>query len=246
MVDLAGIGKWVVIGAIVISLIIAIIFILPRINVQIIEGDAPCEFPSSVCDFATALGFPTGWLRPDTFIWYAFLPLLGVTMVVYGFLTVINIFGRGRSGFYFLLAFLIAFSTIPMGLFVVFVSLIFAFIGTWSMIIFVLMFIGGTIFFFISRTRSWRAGEFAKEAFEDERDEIEKNIDYGRKILEDTDKELRRIQKLPAGAQKTAMLTDIAMRRKQAQDVIKAGQESLKIVSQRQKDYLKRLKKLSK
>jgi len=243
---ITGISRWAGIGAIIVSLVIATFFILPRINVKIIEGDAPCEFPEHVCNFATALGFPTGWLRPDTFIWYAFLPLLGVTMVVYGFLTVINIFGRNRPGFYFLLAFLIAFSTIPMGLFVVFVSVIFAFIGTWSIIIFALMFGIGIVYYFVARTRSWRAGEFAKEAFDDERDKIEKNIEYGRKILEDTDKELKRIQKMPAGAQKTAMLSDVAMRRKQAQDIMKAGQESLKIVSQRQKDYLKRLKKLSK
>ncbi len=248
MVNLSGgmgIARWVVIGVIIVSLIIATILILPRVNVQIIEGEAECEFPTHVCDFATALGFPTGWLRPDTFIWYAFLPLLGVTMVVYGLLTVINIFGRNRPGFYFLLAFLIAFSTIPMGLFVVFVSLIFSFIGTWSMLIFVALFIGGTIYFFIARTKSWRAGEFAKESFDKERDKIRMDIDYGRQLLEDTDKEVKRIQKLPANQQQT-MLVDVARRRKQAQDIIKAAQERLKIVGEQEKKYLQRLKKLSK
>jgi predicted Rossmann fold nucleotide-binding protein DprA/Smf involved in DNA uptake len=107
------------------------------------------------------------------------------------------------------------------------------------------MFIGGIIYFFVAKTRSWRAGSFAKESFEKEKDKIREDIEYGRKLLESTDKELQRISKLPPDQQQ-AMLPDIVRRRKQAQDIIKAGQQSLKIIGQQEKEYLQRLKKLEK
>jgi ribosomal protein S13 len=157
-----GFGRWILAAIIIISFIVGAIFILPNMNIVIIAATGECEFPEGVCNFGKMLGFPIGWLRLDTFLWYALLPLFGVWMIIYGFLTVINIFGRGRTGFYALLSFCIAFSTIPLGYFVIFVSLLFAFMGTWSTIIFAILFIGGTIFFLLKKFTGWgaeRAGD---------------------------------------------------------------------------------------
>lgn len=117
------------------------------------EPDQPCTFPEFVCGFGIAIGIPEGWLRSDTIIWYMLIPIAGIWMIIYGFLDRINIFREAISA---VLAFLIAFSMIPLGIFVLIVSLIFSFIGIYSVILFFALFIIGTVLYSRGMYGAWR------------------------------------------------------------------------------------------
>jgi len=126
-------------------------------------GDAnekPCNLPGTVCAFGSLIGFPQGWLRTDTFIWYCFIPLTGVWMIVFGFLDRIKIFKGSINA---VLSFLIAFSMIPLGIFVILVSLLFSIMGTYSTFLFVGLFFIGTILYSRGLIFGWR-GQFGSYA----------------------------------------------------------------------------------
>ncbi len=93
-------------------------------------------------------GLPGEWKVGD-YIWYGLIPFLGVWLIIFGFLTVIRIFGRDRNKLYGALSFFIAFSTLPLGWFAFFVTGVFQAMGVWSTVIFFIMFIIGTVFAFI-------------------------------------------------------------------------------------------------
>jgi hypothetical protein len=105
------------------------------------------------CAFGMAIGFPEGWLRTDTFIWYCFIPLAGVWMIIFGFLDRIRIFKGSINA---VLSFLIAFSMIPLGIFVIIVSLLFSIMGVYSVGLFVGLFFIGTIFYSRGLVGAWR------------------------------------------------------------------------------------------
>ncbi len=119
----------------------------------VMPEDAECNLPVAVCGFGNAIGFPDAWLRTDTFLWYCFIPMAGVWMIVYGFLERIRIFKTSISG---VLAFLIAFSMVPLGIFVLIVSILFSFIGIYSIILFFALFIIGTLMYSRGLFRSWK------------------------------------------------------------------------------------------
>lgn len=93
------------------------------------------------------LGFPENWLEGNSILYYGFIPFLGIWMIVYGFLALIRIFGDNKA-LYTILSFIIAFSTIPLGMFVMLVGMIFSVMGVFSVVIFaVLFFVGGGLVF---------------------------------------------------------------------------------------------------
>jgi hypothetical protein len=124
--------------------------------------EKPCNLPGAVCSFGAAIGFPAGWLRTDTFIWYCFIPLAGVWMIIFGFLDKIRIFKGSINA---VLSFLIAFSMIPLGIFVLIVSLLFSIMGVYSVFLFVGLFFIGTILYSRGLIGAWRGiyGGFEKE-----------------------------------------------------------------------------------
>jgi hypothetical protein len=155
-------------GMLVVMLIVLIISILGVTGVFSGFGgfgggdvtEKPCNLPGVVCAFGSAIGFPQGWLRTDTFIWYCFIPLTGVWMIIFGFLDRIKIFKGSINA---VLSFLIAFSMIPLGIFVILVSLLFGIMGTYSTFLFVGLFFVGTILYSKGLIFGWR-GQFGSYA----------------------------------------------------------------------------------
>jgi len=148
-----------------VSIILLIVLIAPTlafyigsvaINIaEYTKGD--CDFPEGVCRFGTMVGFPSGWLRTDKFIWYAIIPIMGVWLTVYGFMKKIQIFNEGiMAG----LSFIIAFSTIPLGLFVVMVVALYQLMGIYAtMGLAILFFVG--LFFELRNRIGGMSGEYA-------------------------------------------------------------------------------------
>jgi len=232
---------------VIIGLIIALIWGMANVNVEAFaEGD--CDLPDSVCDFAAKLGFPRGWLSTEKFIWYSILPLLGIWLIVYGFLDRIKIFKGAISA---LLAFVMAFSTIPLGFFVILVATLFSIMGTYAVFMFVALFIIGLIFFFRARLRGWKAGSIEKElydteiqeiedkrkAWEEERDSLKKEID---KLTEEVRK-----GKLDAGVAQT-ISRDSRARYKEAMETIDSLKKEKEIIEKRAKEEKKLTKRLEK
>ena len=107
---------------------------------------AQAEVETTFRYIATVIfGFPETWKIND-FIWYGLIPFLGAGLIMYGFLSLIRIFGAGRNRLYGALSFFIIFATLPLGWFAMFVATIFQFMGTFSLVMFFVMFIIGIIF----------------------------------------------------------------------------------------------------
>jgi hypothetical protein len=148
-----------------VSIILLIVLIAPTIgfyigsvaiNIQKYTA-GQCKFPEGVCAFGTAIGFPEGWMAPDTFIWYGIIPIMGVWLTIYGFMDKIKIFnGAITAG----LSFVIAFSTIPLGLFVVMVVALYQLMGIYATMGLAILFLVG-VFFEVRNRIGGMSGEHA-------------------------------------------------------------------------------------
>jgi uncharacterized membrane protein len=117
-------------------------------------GGTTCNLPSVVCAIGTTLGFPEQWLNTTTFLWYSFIPLMGIWLIIFGFLDRIKIFKR--SSINGILSFLIAFSMIPLGIFVMVVSILFSIMGVYSVVLFVALFFIGVYLYSRGLIGAWR------------------------------------------------------------------------------------------
>jgi hypothetical protein len=120
------------------------------------------------CPLGIAIGFPEGWLRTDTFIWYCFIPLTGVWMIIFGFLDRIRIFKGSINA---VLGFLIAFSMVPLGIFVIIVTLLFNVMGVYSVVMFMILFFVGTYLYSRGLMFGWRGqyGSYAQSLLAQEK-----------------------------------------------------------------------------
>jgi len=91
------------------------------------------------------------------FLYFFFLPFVAIYAITWGFLTQIGIFGdENTRRLNPLLAFIIAFMTLPMGIFLILLAFWFSVLGGFSIAIFVAMFLVGVFF---------RGFGFATEAY---------------------------------------------------------------------------------
>ena len=105
--------------------------------------------------FVDTFGFPEEWMNIKDMIFYGLIPFLGIFAIVYGLLDRIRIFRKNKlNGF---LSFLIAFSTLPLRLFILIVATLFAIMGVYSVIIFAAIFMIGVFLF--SRGMIWTWGK---------------------------------------------------------------------------------------
>lgn len=101
--------------------------------------------------FIDIFGFPEEWLDTKNMIFYGFIPFLAIWLIIYGFLDRIRIFNKKKLNSF--LSFLIAFSTLPMRLFILIVATLFAIMGVYSVALFAAIFIIGI--FLYSRGMIW-------------------------------------------------------------------------------------------
>lgn len=203
---------WIAVAEIIIVLVIVIAMTLTRwveIQAKIAEAEGgSCGFPEAACKFAEAIGFPKSWLQSETFIWFAILPLLGMSLITFGFLNEIQIFKN--TSLNFAIAFLMSFSTIPIGWYVILVVVMFQLMGQVSIVLFAAMFFTGIILYFTRYTFSHvgKAKEYLHRVYDQrfkELDEDEKNtkktIDELDRLIKDHTNRLIELQK--TGAPKT-------------------------------------------
>ncbi|MEM5821146.1 MAG: hypothetical protein QXP34_02380 [Candidatus Aenigmatarchaeota archaeon] len=157
-------------GIILYSLLIIIVFVIPvlqRVGIIKIFPDTIDEafqanpafaesyqksfmlqkLPSPVCSVFKYLAVDEriACYMP-AFLYFFLLPFAALFAITWAFLKQLNIFegvGRDISA---LLAFIIAFMTLPMGVFIIMVSIWFSFLGAFSIAIFVVMFLAGLFF----------------------------------------------------------------------------------------------------
>jgi len=156
------------------------------------EWKQGCTFPSYVCNAFDKIGMPSGLLNSQLIIWYCILPLLGIAFVVYGFLDTIRIFNsKFING---ALSVIVAAVTIPLGLFLVIVSTLFAMMGVYAVGAFVLLFFVGVGFVASGLLRGWKAGAIEQRLFDEE---IRSNINQIRtykKRIELCKREIRELE----------------------------------------------------
>lgn len=207
----------VTIGTLVTVAIMVLSVLAPKEYKTVIIDEETMQvtpMPGFMTPFFRALGFPEDWLWFPAFIYYGIVPLTGVWLILYGFLDQLRIFRREIING--VLAFLIAFSTIPLGLFVSMVALMFGMLGVYATIVFVILAIIGIGFMGGTLIGGWQAGALEARLFSDEEriiidtvgkledrikeeekkaDEIakNKNIELGAKqrLIEEKDRQIR-------------------------------------------------------
>jgi cell division protein FtsB len=103
-------------------------------------------------------GLPEEWLPSQNlrnFIFNFMVPFLALFTILLGILRQIRIFWR-TPAIEIVIAFAMAFLTLPSKVFITFVNLTLAFAGIWGYLMFLFMFIGGSLFYSLAFVRRWR------------------------------------------------------------------------------------------
>jgi hypothetical protein len=104
------------------------------------------KLPPLASQVLVMLGLPEDWTYIPAIIYLFILPFAAIYTLVWAFLQSLGIFTNVPSSVNRILAFIIAFLTIPFGWFVKLVWILFSFMGAWSVVIFVVTFIVGVFF----------------------------------------------------------------------------------------------------
>ena len=132
-------------------ILVVVLFVIPMFVPYPQYSEVPENFkivplPSYAAQVFIMLGLPEEWMYVPAIIYLFILPFTAIYTLVWAFLQSIGIFTSTASSVNRILAFIVAFLTIPMGWFVKLVWLLFSFMGAWSVVIFVATFIIGVFF----------------------------------------------------------------------------------------------------
>ncbi len=180
-------------GKIIFLIILVALFVIPNFVpypqfMEIPESFKIYRLPPFISKLFSFLGIPDEWLYLPGFIYLFILPFAAIYTLVWAFILELGIFNLPEN--YKIartLAFIITFLTIPIGWFIKMVWVLFAFMGAYSVAIFVAMFIIGLFFkgFGVARRFYWAAMTMAPSVQA-----------YGRKMIADDfwrDSDVRRI-----------------------------------------------------
>ncbi len=200
--------RWLIIG---VTLALIIMFIA-AFTTEPKEYTLPSNFKRTPITgvYATLLktiGAPDNWLWIPGIIYLFFVPLLGITVIAYGFLDAMQIFPNINVNL--ILALVIAFATIPFGVFTKFVMFLFALMGVYSTGAFAFLFFFGVLYVIISRMTTWgfltgsgRTGTLQhattmQSLYSNQREWLEETIrlNINRKLPEEFEKHLQVIAK---------------------------------------------------
>jgi hypothetical protein len=127
---------------------------------------------------ADILKIPRDFMQLPNFIWYLLVPFIAIWAICLGFLRQLRIFPRTPS-LEIIIAFTMAFATLPSGVFVIAVNGMLAFSGVWATAIFFIMFLGGTGLYFLHWPGwTFRAGGLERDIMRltREREQIDNQI----------------------------------------------------------------------
>jgi len=131
--------------------LIVVLFVLPQFLPYPQYLEVPGNFkiaplPSYASQVFIMLGLPQEWMYIPAIIYLFLLPFAAIYTLVWAFLQSLGIFTNVPSSVNRVLAFIIAFLTIPIGWFIKLVWILFSFMGAWSVVIFAATFIVGVFF----------------------------------------------------------------------------------------------------
>ena len=150
-VKLGGLGgmPW---GSILLLILIALLFLIPQFIAYPVDLSVPDSFkvyelPSQAVDVLAMIGLPREWVSYVPAVIYMFvLPFAAIFALVWAFLASLALFTHVGANINRLLAFIIAFMTIPVGWYVKMVWVLFSFMGAWSVAVFAAVFIVGVFY----------------------------------------------------------------------------------------------------
>ncbi len=130
----------------IVFIAIGIVATIGIINVAEAEAGEPCNLDTitgvdGLCGGFQLFGFPNSFLNTGNLIWYVIVPMVGITYISYGFLSELMIFRRHNINV--ALSIMFALATVPLGWFTVFVSVLFALAGVYSVVAFFAIFTVG-------------------------------------------------------------------------------------------------------
>jgi hypothetical protein len=137
-------------GMIFFLILIGLVFFLPQfITFPDYLTTVPDSFkywplPGPAADALQLIGLPREWGYVPAIIYLFILPFAAVYALAWAFINMLGILPQANVNR--ILALIIAFLTIPLGLFTKMVWALFGFMGIWSLLIFAAMFIGGAFF----------------------------------------------------------------------------------------------------
>lgn len=172
-------------------ILIFLAFILPQFVPYPAYISVPDNFklkplPSFVSNFFIFLGLPEEWMYLPAIIYLFILPFAGIYAVVWVFLSSLNFLfpAQQQTKVVRFLALIITFLTIPMGWFVKMVWVLFSFMGAWSIALFAVTFVVGSLF--------RGAGIVQRQAYE-----LKKYTLSIRRVYDDVIKRLNEAKNLP-------------------------------------------------
>jgi hypothetical protein len=138
-------------GLILYAALLVLLFILPLFIPYPVELDVPknmkvSPLPPLAADVFRMLGLPDQWMYVPAIIYLFILPFAAIYTLVWAFLQMLEVFTHVSPNVNRVLAFIIAFLTIPMGWFVKTVWVLFSFMGIFSVVVFVAIFLIGIFF----------------------------------------------------------------------------------------------------
>jgi MFS family permease len=132
-------------------LLIIALFIIPQfvpypVNLEVPQNFKIYPLPSYAASVFEMLGLPSEWMYIPAIIYLFILPFAAIYTLAWAFLQSLGIFENVPASVNRVLAFIIAFLTIPIGWFIKIVWVLFSFMGIWSVVIFGATFIAGIFF----------------------------------------------------------------------------------------------------
>jgi len=207
-----------------IALIIAL-FVIPMFVPYPQYLEVPANFkivplPSYAAQVFMMLGLPEEWMYVPAIIYLFILPFAAIYTLVWAFLQSLGIFTNVPSSVNRILAFIVAFLTIPFGWFVKLVWVLFSFMGAWSVVIFVATFVIGVFFrgFGVARkeyVQALKSYENVGKELQSKLNELQKRVDE--LSSEDIEREVNRLSEKYGGIY--PKIKDLAAQVLQAQDV---------------------------
>ncbi len=154
-------------------------------------------------------GLPSEWTVFPEFLYYFILPLLGIMVIVYGFLNNMKIFDNDRLNI--ILAVIIGLAALISNIFMGFVKLIFGLLGPISVGAFGLLFLGGLGYISKKKRAEWGTKSAVLSTYHGEAEKLKKDLGMYRNMYSELmkkyartkdDKERKRIENRMKGLKK--------------------------------------------
>ncbi|MGC8812355.1 MAG: hypothetical protein ACP5O8_02095 [Candidatus Aenigmatarchaeota archaeon] len=174
------------------------------------------EFWSIEYLWSQVLGLPQEWLQAREFIFNFLVPFLALYVILLGILRQLKIFWR-TPAIEVVVAFAMAFMTLPSRIFITFVSITLGAAGIWGYLMFLLMFFGGSLFYSWGFVRRRQALANIYSGYQKGAKGLENELHNIRIQMAKIQQEM--LQQ-PAGTDLTPYINKIEKLRKQEEDII--------------------------